>query len=90
VKAPRVAAERFTGSSVRRTEDLRLLTGRGQFVADIRLPGMLHCAFARSTLAHARVLQVETEAAARPPGWWPSSTAGRWLASPRPLGGWLT
>ncbi|MEY8875986.1 MAG: xanthine dehydrogenase family protein molybdopterin-binding subunit [Leptothrix sp. (in: b-proteobacteria)] len=40
------------GASLRRKEDARFLTGRGQFVADLRLPGMLDVAFLRSPVAH--------------------------------------
>ena len=43
------------GCSVKRLEDDRLLRGRGEFVADIRLPGMRDLAFVRSPLAHARI-----------------------------------
>ncbi|MBV8166946.1 MAG: xanthine dehydrogenase family protein [Alphaproteobacteria bacterium] len=43
------------GQSVVRKEDARLLTGRGLYVADVRLPGMLHVAFVRSEQAHAAV-----------------------------------
>ncbi|MCK9913427.1 xanthine dehydrogenase family protein molybdopterin-binding subunit [Microbacteriaceae bacterium K1510] len=43
------------GSSRLRLEDDRYLRGRGRFVADIRLPGMMDVAFVRSPLAHARV-----------------------------------
>lgn len=46
------------GASVRRLEDERYLRGRGCYVADIRLPGMLDVAFVRSPLAHARVRRV--------------------------------
>ena len=49
-------AARFTGTSVRRVEDPRLLTGRGRYVDDVRLPGMLHAAFVRSPIAHARLI----------------------------------
>ena len=64
----RVPAERYTGTSVRRVEDERLLTGRGSFVADAQLPGMLHAAFCRSPLPHARIVAVNTEAARLAPG----------------------
>ena len=64
----RVPAERYTGASVRRVEDERLLTGGGSFVADAQLPGMLHAAFCRSPLPHARILAVNTEAARLAPG----------------------
>lgn len=43
------------GASLRRKEDARYLTGRGEFVADIRLPGMLDVAFVRSPIAHGRL-----------------------------------
>ncbi|MEP9355771.1 xanthine dehydrogenase family protein molybdopterin-binding subunit [Xanthobacter sp. KR7-65] len=43
------------GARVLRKEDDRLMRGRGQFVADIRLAGMKDVAFVRSPLAHARI-----------------------------------
>src|SRR6202795_2285062 len=46
------------GAPIRRVEDHRLLTGRGRYVADLVLPGMLHAAFLRSLHAHARILSV--------------------------------
>ena len=51
------------GARVLRTEDARLLTGNGEFVDDIRLPGMLHAAFVRASFAHARVRGVDASAA---------------------------
>src|ERR1700739_2910783 len=63
-----IAAERYTGASVRRSEDPRILTGRGRYVDDIKLPGMLHAAFVRSPLAHGRVLAVDVSAARALPG----------------------
>src|SRR6266699_1286631 len=63
-----IAAERYTGASIKRSEDLRILTGAGRYVDDIRLPGMLHAAFVRSPLAHARVLSVDVSAARALPG----------------------
>ncbi|HLI10052.1 MAG TPA: xanthine dehydrogenase family protein molybdopterin-binding subunit [Alphaproteobacteria bacterium] len=45
----------WTGRSLLRTEDARLLTGRGRFIEDIRLPDCLHVAFVRSTHARARM-----------------------------------
>jgi CO/xanthine dehydrogenase Mo-binding subunit len=47
------------GSRQLRREDPRLLTGRGRFVADVRLPGMLEATFLRSPVAHARIRAVE-------------------------------
>ena len=46
------------GHSVPRKEDDRYLRGRGEFIADIRLPGMQDLAFVRSPLAHARIRDI--------------------------------
>jgi carbon-monoxide dehydrogenase large subunit len=46
------------GARLPRLEDARFLEGRGQFCADIVLPGMLHAAFVRSPHAHARIVSV--------------------------------
>ena len=43
-----IVAERYTGASIKRSEDPRILTGTGRYVDDIKLPGMLHAAFVRS------------------------------------------
>lgn len=56
------------GASPLRREDARFITGRGRFVADIELPGQLHCAFVRSPHAHARVLGIDAAAARALPG----------------------
>ena len=48
-------ASQGVGARLIRKEDDRLMRGRGQFVADIRLPGMKDVAFVRSPLAHARI-----------------------------------
>jgi aerobic carbon-monoxide dehydrogenase large subunit len=58
----------FVGRSLPRREDRRLLTGRGQFVADLALPQMLHAVLVRSPLAHARIRSVDLERAAASPG----------------------
>jgi aerobic carbon-monoxide dehydrogenase large subunit len=63
-----IAAERYTGASIKRSEDPRILTGTGRYVDDIKLPGMLHAAFVRSPLPHARVLSVDASAARALPG----------------------
>jgi CO/xanthine dehydrogenase Mo-binding subunit len=57
-------AARYAGSRVHRVEDPRLLTGRGSFVDDIQLPGMLHACFVRSPFPRARILNVDTSGAA--------------------------
>ncbi|HZT67027.1 MAG TPA: xanthine dehydrogenase family protein molybdopterin-binding subunit [Acidimicrobiales bacterium] len=61
-------AQRYTGASVRRSEDPRILTGKGRYVDDVRLPGMLHATFVRSPFAHARITGVDVSAARQAPG----------------------
>ena len=63
-----IAAQRYTGTSVKRSEDPRILTGSGRYIDDVKLPGMLHAAFVRSPLAHGRVLAVDVTAAQALPG----------------------
>ena len=51
------------GASSKRREDVRFLTGRGRYTADIQLHGQTYAAFARSTHAHARIVSIDTSAA---------------------------
>ena len=53
------------GVSIPRLEDPALLRGRGRYIDDIHLPGMLHAAFVRSPHAHAAILGIDTSAALR-------------------------
>jgi aerobic carbon-monoxide dehydrogenase large subunit len=46
-----------------RKEDPRFIRGHGQYVDDVRLPGMLHGAVLRSPFAHARIVSIDTSAA---------------------------
>jgi aerobic carbon-monoxide dehydrogenase large subunit len=61
-------AARYVGASVTRKEDKRHLTGRGLYVDDVVLPGMLHAAFLRSELAKATITRLDTSAAREAPG----------------------
>ena len=54
---------RSFGAPVTRNEDARLLSGRALFVDDVELPGMLHAAFLRSNVAHARINSIDVSAA---------------------------
>src|SRR3989441_7120412 len=63
-----VAADRLFGKSIKRREDPRFITGRGQYVDDVKLPGMTYAAFVRSPHAHARIRRIDTAAALRHPG----------------------
>lgn len=56
------------GTSVRRVEDLDLITGATTYVGNLTLDGALHLAFVRSPLAHGRITGVATAAAAAAPG----------------------
>ncbi|MEW6476674.1 MAG: xanthine dehydrogenase family protein molybdopterin-binding subunit [Actinomycetota bacterium] len=56
------------GNPVRRVEDPRILSGGARYVADLELTGALTAVFVRSTMAHARLESVDTEAAAKMPG----------------------
>ncbi|MFQ5477436.1 MAG: xanthine dehydrogenase family protein molybdopterin-binding subunit [Candidatus Binatia bacterium] len=54
---------RFVGKAVDRVEDPQLLTGSTEFIDNLVLPGMLHCAILRSPHAHARIRGVNTKKA---------------------------
>jgi CO/xanthine dehydrogenase Mo-binding subunit len=56
------------GTSVRRVDGIDKISGRAQFVGDVRLPRMLYGAVVRSPHAHARVLSVDTSKARQVPG----------------------
>jgi carbon-monoxide dehydrogenase large subunit len=53
----------YIGRPLRRVEDRKFLTGRGRYVDDIKLPGMLHLAILRSPHAHAVITKVDLSAA---------------------------
>ena len=59
---------RSFGEPVKRNEDRRLLTGQARFIDDIELPGLLHAAFLRSQVAHARILRIDVSRALQRPG----------------------
>ena len=56
------------GARVTRREDAALVTGRGRYVGDIVLPGMLHAYFVRSDHAHAQIASIDTSEALSMPG----------------------
>jgi aerobic carbon-monoxide dehydrogenase large subunit len=56
------------GKFVQRKEDLRLLTGQGYYVADVRLPNTAYAALVRSHHAHARIGKIEKKRAEASPG----------------------
>ena len=56
------------GASRRRVEDNRFIRGKGRYVDDVVLPGMLHMEILRSPVAHARIKSIDTSAAWEVPG----------------------
>src|SRR6202165_543170 len=58
----------WLGRSIKRKEDDRFLQGRGNYVDDVKLPGMLHMAILRSPFAHARIRSIDTSGAKEAPG----------------------
>ena len=55
--------EGLIGASIRRVEDPLLISGKGCYVDDINLPGMLHMMVLRSAYAHAKIISINTDAA---------------------------
>ncbi|GAA3026665.1 xanthine dehydrogenase family protein molybdopterin-binding subunit [Actinokineospora globicatena] len=56
------------GKARLRKEDARLITGRTRWTDNLTVPGLLHLAFLRSPVAHARITAIDVEAARRKPG----------------------
>jgi carbon-monoxide dehydrogenase large subunit len=59
---------RLVGSPIERIEDLRFLRGRGEYVGDLTVDGMLHAAVLRSSFAHGRIRAIDASAARARPG----------------------
>ncbi len=57
--------EKHVGRAMRRKEDPRMITGRGRYLDDISVPGMLYAAIVRSPEAHAKITSIDTSAAAQ-------------------------
>lgn len=58
----------YKGKSMKRVEDPRFIQGKGRYVANLSMPGMVHVAIKRSPYAHATINSVDTSAAAALPG----------------------
>ena len=58
----------YIGRRTRRVEDERLITGKGRYAGDIKLDGLVHAAFCRSNLPHARIRAIDRSAAIAMPG----------------------
>jgi aerobic carbon-monoxide dehydrogenase large subunit len=58
----------YAGQPLKRFEDPKLVSGRGSYVDDVQLPGMLYAAVLRSPHAHARIRSIDASAARNQPG----------------------
>jgi carbon-monoxide dehydrogenase large subunit len=56
------------GHRMKRKEDPRFIQGKGNYVDDVKLPGMLHMAIVRSPYAHAKILKIDSSEALKIPG----------------------
>src|SRR5436305_5409752 len=59
------ASAQGIGASLRRNEDARFLDGKGEYLADLQVPGMAEVAFLRSPVAHGKIRSITVPAAAR-------------------------
>src|SRR6202045_4599368 len=79
------ARPKIVGARIKRTEDPRLLTGRGAYTDDRRVPQAAHVAFRRSEQSHARIRAVDCTAARAAPGVIAVFTADDWQDAVKPL-----
>ncbi len=61
-------AETGVGASVKRKEDQRFITGKGNYTDDINRPGQTYAVFVRSPHAHAKIKKIDASAALKSPG----------------------
>lgn len=63
-----MAELQYIGKPARRVDAADKVTGRARYLADYRLPGMLHARCLRSELPHARIVRLDTQPALQAPG----------------------
>jgi carbon-monoxide dehydrogenase large subunit len=63
-----MATARVLGASIKRREDPRFITGKGNYTDDLKLAGMTHAVFVRSPHANAKIRKIDTSKAAKSPG----------------------
>jgi carbon-monoxide dehydrogenase large subunit len=63
-----MATARVLGASIKRREDPRFITGKGNYTDDLKLAGMTHAVFVRSPHANAKIRKIDTSKAAKAPG----------------------
>jgi CO/xanthine dehydrogenase Mo-binding subunit len=62
------AERKWVGKSIQRVEDPKFLLGRGSYIDDFGLEGMLHAALVKSPHAHAHIKNIDVEEARKLPG----------------------
>ena len=72
----------FIGTPMERREDLRFLRGRGEYVDDLAMPGLLYAVILRSSVAHGRIVSIDASAALKMPGVHAVITASRHAGRP--------
>ena len=77
------------GESTKRREDIRFLTGKGRYTADINLRGQAHAVFLRSEVAHGRINGINTAAALAMPGVLAVMTGAEFAAMGGNPAGWF-
>src|SRR6202022_2829036 len=65
---PEAPTIRGFGHSVRRKEDPRFIRGQGNYIDDVKLPGMLYMDIVRSPYAHAKITGIDSSEALKAPG----------------------
>src|SRR2546425_2070700 len=75
----------YVGAALSPRETKKLVLGRGSYVGDLTVPGLLHAAFVRSPHAHARIRRVDVDAARRQPGIVAALTGHDLAPATRPL-----
>src|SRR5712671_474171 len=63
-----MATARLLGASIKRREDPRFITGKGNYTDDLKLAGMTHAVFVRSPHANAKIRKIDTSKASKAPG----------------------
>ena len=63
-----MATARVLGASIKRREDPRFITGKGNYTDDLKLAGMTHAVFVRSPHANAKIRKIDTSKASKAPG----------------------
>src|SRR5438445_561693 len=58
----------YVGAALSPRETKKLVLGRGSYIGDLTVPGLLHAAFVRSPHAHARICRIDVDAGRRQPG----------------------